>query len=51
MMPFAALGVGFLLVCAARDKNVRRQRVMIGFHRGDFVFNFEIASVSFRSAW
>ena len=26
MMTFPALGVGFLLVNAARDKNVRRQR-------------------------
>ena len=32
MVPFAALGVGLVLVMAARDKNVRRQRIVFPPH-------------------
>jgi hypothetical protein len=41
MMPFAALGVGFLLVKVARDKNVRRQRIMFPPHFLDNGIHFQ----------
>ena len=40
MMPFAALGVGLILVKAAREENVRRQRMMFPPHFLDGCIHF-----------
>ena len=39
-MPFAALGVGHVLVEAARDENVRRQRIVFASHFLDGCIHF-----------
>ena len=40
MVPFAALGVGHVLVMAARDENVRRQRIVFPPHFLDGCIHF-----------
>ena len=40
MLPLAALGLGFVLVKATRDKDVRRQRIVILPHFLDGCVHF-----------